>query len=276
MNLRQLVARIQGTATPVTEASIRAVLVKVTPAPTTLSERRAVLGVLKKYAEIDVFKKLHDPSHFVSITSQPRMADTLIAKSPLEFDFAARANRTLPTPLNSIARPDASPHKTFRVKITEHSHYPHKTRIRENPTYGRWLEHLQRLQIIEQTRERRSKGASTNPDRDEDQNDDDEADLGALLHDHSLPRAALRAIVPQGMAQEGLADWESAMQLSEGAEPATWLRAQRDFYGARQTKRARNAVAFESLVEGYERGVRRGRREGEDGSGEGTEGEEEV
>ncbi|KAK4144207.1 uncharacterized protein C8A04DRAFT_28109 [Dichotomopilus funicola] len=264
MNLRQLVARIQGTATPVTEASVRAVLVKVTPAPTTLSERRAVLGVLKKYAEIDVFKKLHDPSHFVSITSQPRMADTLIAKSPLEFDLAARPNRTLPTPLNSIARPDASPHKTFRVKITEHSHYPHKTRIRENPTYGRWLEHLQRLQIIEQTRERRSKA----PDPAQDQGqDDDDADLGALLHDHSLPRAALRAIVPQGMAQEGLADWESAMQLSEGAEPATWLRVQRDFYGARQTKRARNAVVFESLVEGYERGQMRGGREGEDERG---------
>lgn len=221
------------------------------------------------------------------------MADTLIAKSPLEFDFAARANRTLPTPLNSIARPDASPHKTFRVKITEHSDYPHKTRIRENPAYGRWLEHLQRLQIIEQTtqeeRKRAAKADTTadsnsddktpgaaDPDPDQDQDDAKEEDtqpLGALLHDHSLPRAALRAIVPQGMAQEGLADWESAMQLSEGAEPATWLRQHKHFYGARQTKRARNAVAFESLVEAYERGKQRGWWAGEK---EVTEGEEEV
>jgi hypothetical protein len=40
-------------------ASVRTVLCKVTPAPKTLSERRAVLRMLKQHGEIDVFKKLH-------------------------------------------------------------------------------------------------------------------------------------------------------------------------------------------------------------------------
>jgi hypothetical protein len=39
-------------------ANLRTVLVKVSPSPVTLSERRAVLGALKKYAEVEVFKKL--------------------------------------------------------------------------------------------------------------------------------------------------------------------------------------------------------------------------
>lgn len=46
------------------KASLRTILVKVSPSPVTLSERRAVLGALKKYAEVDVFKKLqvfHSP-----------------------------------------------------------------------------------------------------------------------------------------------------------------------------------------------------------------------
>lgn len=40
-------------------AKLRTVLVKVSPAPTTLSERRAILRVLKQRGEVDLFKKLH-------------------------------------------------------------------------------------------------------------------------------------------------------------------------------------------------------------------------
>ncbi|KAK4243950.1 hypothetical protein C7999DRAFT_17744 [Corynascus novoguineensis] len=207
-----------------TAAKLRSILVKVTPAPTTLSERHAVLGVLKKYADVEVFKKLHDPSHFVSIVAQPQMALNLIAKSPLEFEYAARRSATrLVTPNTTTTEP-----KTFLVKIVENPDYKHRTHIRESLTYGRWPEH-------EQQRKQRDAGAQ-------------------LFVEDSLPRASLSAICPPGIASAGLADWESAGQLGEDEGLATWLSGKADFVQARQMKKARNATAFESLVEAYERG----------------------
>ncbi|KAL2173205.1 uncharacterized protein P884DRAFT_252365 [Thermothelomyces heterothallicus CBS 202.75] len=205
-----------------TAAKLRSILVKVTPAPTTLSERRAVLGVLKKYADVEVFKKLHDPSHFVSIVAQPQMALNLVAKSPLEFEYAARQSASTRTAAATTPEP-----KTFLVKIVENPAYKHRTHIRESLTYGRWPEH-------EQQRKQR----------------DADAQLFAM---DSMPRAALGAVCPPGIASAGLADWESAGQLAEDDGLATWLSGKVDFVQARQMKRARNATAFESLVEAYER-----------------------
>lgn len=41
-----------------TMAKVRTVLVKVSPAPSTLSERRAILGVLKQHGDVEFFKRL--------------------------------------------------------------------------------------------------------------------------------------------------------------------------------------------------------------------------
>lgn len=40
-------------------ANMRTILVKVSPAPATLSERRAILRILKQRGEVELFKKLH-------------------------------------------------------------------------------------------------------------------------------------------------------------------------------------------------------------------------
>ncbi|KAL2157392.1 hypothetical protein VTH06DRAFT_6211 [Thermothelomyces fergusii] len=211
-------------------ARLRTILVKVSPAPTTLSERRAVLGVLKKYADVEVFKKLHDPSYFISVVAQQQMALTLVIKSPLEFEYAARQ------PAGKTAEP-----KTFLVKIVENPEYKHHTHIREAFTYGRWPEH-------EQQRKQQ----------------DADAQLFAM---DSMPRAALAAVCPPGIASAGLADWESAGQRAEDDGLATWLSGKIDFVQARLMKRARNATAFESLVEAYERRRNEGKtRPAADGS----------
>jgi hypothetical protein len=51
-------------------ANLRTVLVKVSPAPATLSERRAILRILKQRGEVDLYKKLQvgfpGPSTFLS------------------------------------------------------------------------------------------------------------------------------------------------------------------------------------------------------------------
>ncbi|EAQ92403.1 predicted protein [Chaetomium globosum CBS 148.51] len=113
-------------------ANLRTILVKVSPSPVTLSERRAVLGALKKYAEVEVFKKLQEPSHFVSIVAQPQMADNLIANSPLQFDVAAQPqnqhNKPLltTTPRGSQPTPQHPPPKPPR---------PSSSEIRSKPDY---------------------------------------------------------------------------------------------------------------------------------------------
>lgn len=148
------------------------------------------------------------------------MAVNLVAKSPLEFEYAARQSAGT-----------AHEPKTFLVKIVENPEYKHRTHIRESLTYGRWPEHEQ---------QRKLRGA--------------DAQLFAM---DSMPRAALSAVCPRGIASAGLADWESAGQLAEDDGMATWLSGKVDFVQARQMKRARNATAFESLVEAYERSRRR-------------------
>lgn len=40
-------------------ANLRTILVKVSPAPSSLSERRAILHVIKQRGKVEMFKKLH-------------------------------------------------------------------------------------------------------------------------------------------------------------------------------------------------------------------------
>ncbi|KAL2264762.1 hypothetical protein VTJ83DRAFT_7272 [Remersonia thermophila] len=210
-------------------AHLRTVLVKVSPAPATLSERRAVLHILKKRGQVDMFKKLQDPSHFVSIVDTPDMAADLIESSPLEFDYVPqpRSHASPPSPPSPASTASAAAtanttslsrgKKTFLVKITEHPNYPHKTRIRESPLYGRWPEHD-----------------------------------GALWHNDSVPKAVLAKELPRDLARRGLADWESCGQLGDGddAAVAPWLSRKADYAMARRLKRERTP-AWESLMEMY-------------------------
>ncbi|KAL1836047.1 hypothetical protein VTJ49DRAFT_5632 [Mycothermus thermophilus] len=218
-------------------AHMRTVLVKVSPAPTTLSERRAVLHILKKRGQVDMFKKLQDPSHFISIVDTPEMAADLVESSPLEFDY-------VPQPRNHAPRPPAAAattaslsrgKKTFLVKITEHPNYPHKTRIRESPLYGRWPEHD-----------------------------------GALWHNDSVPKAVLAKELPRDLARRGFADWESCGQLGDGddAAVAPWLSRKADYAMARQLKRERTPP-WESLM-----GMYRAARAAREAAGEEEGGEE--
>ncbi|KAH6845066.1 hypothetical protein B0I37DRAFT_175464 [Chaetomium sp. MPI-CAGE-AT-0009] len=210
-------------------ANLRTILVKVSPSPSTLSERRAVLGALKKYAEVDVFKKLQDPSYFVSVVAQPQMADNLIAKSPLQFDVATRQehhhsnNKPITTTTTTTTdtptpSPTPQPTQTFLVKITSKPDYNHKTHIREALTYGRWPEQGQEH-------------------------------AQALFLADSVARVALADAVPPGIARAGLADWESAGQLDgDDGGVATWLSNRGDFATARRMRKERVQSGFESLV----------------------------
>ncbi|KAK3301306.1 uncharacterized protein B0H64DRAFT_370445 [Chaetomium fimeti] len=204
-------------------ANLRTILVKVSPSPATLSERRAVLGALKRYAEVEVFKKLQDSSHFISIVAQPQMAHSLIAKSPLQFDVAAPQNHhTTPITTTPTSTPPSPQTKTFLVKIASKPDHNHKTHIREALTYGRWPEQGQ-------------------------------AHAQALFLSDSLPRAALADTVPAGLARAGLADWESAGQLAAGGGDgedggvATWLVGGADFVAARRARRERVRSGFREL-----------------------------
>ncbi|KAG7288611.1 hypothetical protein NEMBOFW57_004965 [Staphylotrichum longicolle] len=114
-------------------AKVRTVLVKVSPAPSTLSERRAILGVLKQHGDVEFFKRLQDPSHFVSILQSEDMANDLVARSPLQFDCVTEQRAP-----GSKAPSTTVPTTTFLVKITAKSDYKHKPRIAESPLHGRW------------------------------------------------------------------------------------------------------------------------------------------
>ncbi|KAH6649839.1 hypothetical protein F5144DRAFT_597350 [Chaetomium tenue] len=261
-------------------ANLRTILVKVSPSPVTLSERRAVLGALKKYAEVEVFKKLQvyknqlmlslqEPSHFVSIVAQPQMADNLIANSPLQFDVAAQPQNQhnkllLTTTTPAGPHPSTTPEttKTFLVRIQSKPDYNHKTHIRESLVYGRWPE----------------QGQIPNPDQTQPQpqiQPQNPSPSPSLFLSDSLARAALSDALPPSLARAGLADWESAGQLGEDDGVATWLNHGGDFVAARRARRGRNRSAFESLVGLWEgrRGVK-GEREGEGGLGVRREGRE--
>ncbi|KAK4149236.1 hypothetical protein C8A00DRAFT_38173 [Chaetomidium leptoderma] len=209
-----------------TAAKLRTVLVKVSPAPTTLSERRAILRVLKQHGEVEVFKKLHDPSHFISVVANPQIAAGLVERSPLQFDFAAQRGRG-----GAATDSATSANKTFLVKIVEKSDYKHKTHIRESPLYGRWPQ----------------------PQHN-----------NSLFQEDSVAKAALRRACPQGMDWYGLVDWESCGQADVDGGLATRLNSKTDYVQSRRT-RQNSKGKFESLMEAYEakHGKREGREGGE-------------
>ncbi|KAL2257435.1 hypothetical protein VTK26DRAFT_176 [Humicola hyalothermophila] len=203
----------QAAARLTTPANVRTIIVKVRPTPATLSERRAVLRALKRHGEIQVFKKLHDASSFVSVADKEQTVAGLVEKSPLQFDYvpehghqAGAAAGTTPDSTTST--------KTFTVTIQEQPNHMHRTRIRESLLYGRW------------------------PEQDK------------LLSQNSLSIAALRWSVPRDLAWAGLVDWESHGQLDGPGALGAWLDSDQDYVQAR-TIRQKNKVGFDSLVEAF-------------------------
>jgi hypothetical protein len=154
-----------------------------------------------------------DPSHFISIVETPDMADALIQRSPLEFDYAppkqsSSSIAAISPPTTTTTNNHAK--KTFLVKIMEQNSYPHKTRIREMRVNGHWAENADHF-----------------------------------FQQDSIPKAALQKVVPQDMAWQGLTDWESSGQLDEDAPPASWLSTKSDFVQARRMRRTSQAGSAE-------------------------------
>ncbi|KAK4104329.1 hypothetical protein N658DRAFT_466431 [Parathielavia hyrcaniae] len=215
-------------------ANLRTILLKVSPAPSSLAERRAILHLLKKYADVEFFKRLNDPSHFISIVGNPEIAHRLVEQSPFVFDYTPQqqsrknttttTSRSLSVAVNdspttnpsTTAEENTQPVRTFLVKMTDKQDYAHRTRIRSSVLYGRWPAH----------------------------------DDGLVFREDSVARAALRRAVPAGPDADGLADWESFGQADDddtaGVLP---LRDPRDFVQARRQRQADGATGFESLVE---------------------------
>ncbi|KAK0669019.1 hypothetical protein QBC41DRAFT_373600 [Cercophora samala] len=65
----------------------RSVYVKVRPAPRSLTQRRAVLGVLRRHGRVEVFRGLGEPHSFISVTADSATAQNLILKAPLELSY---------------------------------------------------------------------------------------------------------------------------------------------------------------------------------------------
>lgn len=147
------------------------------------------------------------------------VALTLIARSPLQFDYACEkgaqaASRVASTaPTDSSADPE-TPNKTFTIGIWEKPDYGHNTRIRESPIYGQWKE------------------------------------SESLFQQTSLATPALRHSVPQSMAWRGLVDWESSGQLEGQVALPSFLSTKKDYVLARRTRQA-NKPVFRSLAEAY-------------------------
>ncbi|KKY33636.1 putative pal1-like protein [Diaporthe ampelina] len=198
----------------------RSLFVNVSPTPTSLSERRAVLHALQRHGPIEVFKRLPSPETFVCAPAKTESATELIKRSPLTFRFVSETLESVeeeakpgvraievasPVKVHierdsrganaSVAKAVESQRsdivKTFTMRINpSQSYYEHKTNIRLSPTHGPW------------------------PKADSAQTRREDQDFVFL---------ALKDAVPNTIARAGLCDWHTGGQLS--GEPA-WMRAQ--------------------------------------------------
>ncbi|KAM7209183.1 hypothetical protein V8F20_000521 [Naviculisporaceae sp. PSN 640] len=187
-----------GAVRTATSIQDRTLYLRVKPAPSTLSERRAVLHALRQYGLIDVFKKLYDDSSFIFVPSSLTTFWKIKKQSPIQFDYQdENTSEVLPDPrvalpFQSQRPPSATDpalnnrQTTFTVEAFPAHDYPHKTAIQRNPLYGPWP----------------SQG------------------------DRSMVTSALRQVVPRGMAARGLADWDTGAQMEQDPDARiAWLRS---------------------------------------------------
>ncbi|KAJ4402227.1 hypothetical protein N0V85_005358 [Neurospora sp. IMI 360204] len=259
---------------PAGPAKIRTLYIRVKPAPSSLSERRAVLRALSQHGNIDMFKQLYDSSSFISIASSQNVAASIVRRSPLQFDVLAR-NSFDPRVPDSIRLPppiDTSSAVSLPSTVTT------GTITNSNSKSGQTDLNPQQLPLSPS-----SSKLPTLPERDptafvtktfileafnapeyphkehirmsplygpwpRDDPDLSSHDTPTSSKKLTLTSAALRASVPQDMAYTGLHDWESAGQdamdveeataIEEGisADSATMVRTWRAFWRERVDK----------------------------------------
>ena len=161
----------------------RSMYLRVRPMPKTLTERRAVLDVLKSHGRIEMFKQLDDPSSFVAIAAEPEALEEIVSKSPLQLDIPdvnVVDYRAIPKREDAAAAVDGKQLKTFTMEIFPTADYRHKKKLREGGLlWDGWKD-----------------------------------DKAAVLGDTFIQKA-LRQVVPKGVAHEAFVDWESSGQDPE-------------------------------------------------------------
>ncbi|KAI6417973.1 hypothetical protein MCOR20_000028, partial [Pyricularia oryzae] len=65
----------------------RTVYLRVQPMPETLAERRAVLRMLQRSGEVQVFKKLRREDSFISIFRSSKDAIELVKRAPIRYEL---------------------------------------------------------------------------------------------------------------------------------------------------------------------------------------------
>lgn len=137
---------------------------------------------------------------FIAVPKKDKIVEDLVAKSPFEFKYitesldAAQARTGVPginpagvashvstveSTTSTRKMPNQDFIKTFVVHVFPSLDFKHKTTIRYSPLHGPW------------------------PKTDK--------------QDQDLVFAALKEVVPEGVAQTGLCDWQTGEQLSDEA-----------------------------------------------------------
>lgn len=240
---------------PAGPAKIRTLYIRVKPAPTSLSERRAVLRALSQHGDIEMFKQLYDSSSFISIASSKNVASSIVRRSPLQFDVLAR-NSFDPRVPDSIRPPlpiDTStavslPTTAARGTITNSNSKPGQTeklnpqRLPLSPSAFKLptLPERDPTAFVTKTFMLEAFHAPEYPHKEHIRMSplygpwprEKDPDPSSSSYDTScatpsnnnkltLNSAALRASVPQDMAYSGLHDWESAGQDAMDVEEMT-------------------------------------------------------
>lgn len=65
----------------------RTVYLRVRPKPESLAERRAVIRMLQRHGEVEVFKKLRRPDSFITVMRTAREAIDFVKRSPVQYEL---------------------------------------------------------------------------------------------------------------------------------------------------------------------------------------------
>ncbi|KAK5657326.1 hypothetical protein OQA88_3390 [Cercophora sp. LCS_1] len=159
----------------------RSVYLRVKPAPSTLTHRRAILDVLKRYGGIETFLRLQEPSSFISVAQDVTTARNIIQQSPMELTYLD------PSATPSHKKQDGP--TTFTISAFPGGKHPHSEAIKSSPLYGAWPQE----QAL--------------PDNQ--------------ISGSTIAECALGMSIPPSMASKGLRDWETEATQREYQAPKT-------------------------------------------------------
>ncbi|EFX03556.1 pal1-like protein [Grosmannia clavigera kw1407] len=200
-----------GSATSAESLAQRSLFIRVRPAPTTLSERRSVLRVLERHGKTEMFKKLADNASFIAIAATAATASTLINRSPIQYEFLSETFETVqpwgnprvatlvqPIETRRIGEGEVAEtaagsadtsnrrqtehvqHKSFVVSVFPSQDYRHQTMLRLSPLHGPWPKDFSAVLAPSLT------------------------GRGNVAYKNTFVYNALRAVVPESAASEGL------------------------------------------------------------------------